>query len=86
VKTEMQEEELEAALEEEESKETPEEVKPPQRNTLSANVLKYLEKRMKKPQSDELDLQKALEEVVAPAEPAPVDELEALRQRFNKLK
>lgn len=85
MKTDNQEETLEAELEEEERKEAAEESKSPQRNTLSANVLKYLEKRMKKQSPEELpDLQAALEEVVPPRE--PVDELEALRQRFNKLK
>lgn len=84
MKTERQEEELEAALEQEESKETQEEAKAPQRNTLSSDVLKYLQKRVKKQQPELADLQTALEDAVAP--PAPVDELEALRQRFNKLK
>lgn len=87
MKTDKQEETLEAELELEERKEAAEESKAPHRNTLPTNVLKYLEKRMKKQHPEELlDLQAALEEAVAPSEPEPVDELEALRQRFNKLK
>lgn len=76
--TQKQEDELEAELEQEERKQ-------PVRNTLPADVLKYIAKRMKKDEPDvQTELRDRLEELVAPKE--PVDELEALRQRFNKLK